>query len=89
MIKIIFLKKKEIEEIVNENLCASGTYSELIYNDDISDEQVLIKRDNEVLDVVEMEEVLNIIETTENVDIKSYDVYEVSNLGDGFAFNIA
>lgn len=88
MVKIIFLKKNEIEEIVNQNICSNGSYSELVYSEVFSDEQILIKNNETILEVLEMEQVMNIIENIYNVFIKSYDVYEISDIGDGFAFNL-
>lgn len=87
MLKILFLKTHEIEEVVERELGISKT-CEVSFNEDENKDQILIKEDNEVQDIMSMESIFPILGKRYNVNISKYDVYEVGFYGDGFAFSI-
>lgn len=87
MLKILFLKSNEIEEIIEKDLKIYQV-CEINFNEADDKEEILIKEDNKVKDVLSIESIFPILEKAYNVSIFNYDVYEVSSLGDGFAFTI-
>lgn len=87
MLKILFLKPHEIEEVVEKELGVSKT-CEVSFNESENKEQILIKEDNEIQDRMSMESIFPMLGKRYNVTISKYDVYEVGYYGDGFAFSI-
>jgi hypothetical protein len=87
MVKILFLNSNEIEVEMNKVAKVGQTY-EVSVDENTSKDVLLVVEDKKIIDTLPIENVFPILEKVHGVGIKSYDVYEVGDFGDGFAFSI-
>lgn len=85
--KILFLKSNEIETEMNKVAKVGQTY-EVSVDDNTGKDVLLVVENNSVVETLPIENVFPVLERVHNTKIKSYDVYEVGDFGDGFAFSI-
>lgn len=85
--KLLFLKTNEIEVEMNKIAKVGQTY-EVSVDDNTSKDVLLVVEDKKIVETLPIENVFPVLEKVHNVKIKSYDVYEVGDFGDGFAFSI-
>lgn len=89
MMKIAFYKKNELNEVLNEVMNKSSQSKvtcEVSFSDEMGGEVVLISENGVVQNTVELWDVLSDLSTHLNIEITKYDVIEVGDFGEGFAF---
>lgn len=88
MVKILFLKSGEVEKEINKTARIGQTFEMSV--DEVESKDILnVIENKEVTNTLPIETIFPILEKVHNVKILSYDVYEVGDHGEGFAFSIA
>lgn len=88
MLKMCFLKTKELEGVLNKGLSNKkgvSTLCNIVVNEDISDEYVKIVH-NDIVENLYLEDLFEVLEHELKIKIINYDVIEVGDYGDGFVF---
>ncbi|WCF11546.1 hypothetical protein NDS46_31815 (plasmid) [Paenibacillus thiaminolyticus] len=87
--KLAFYKQKELNELLNEMINTSME-SELTcrvsYSEEIQSDAVNIFVDGQFKETIDLWDILSQISKYLNVNITHYDVIEVGDAGEGFAF---
>lgn len=87
--KIAFYKKNELNEVLNEVMNKSAEAKvtcEVSFCDDLESEVVLVSENGVLKETVELWDVLSDLSAHLNVEITKYDVIEVGDFGEGYAF---
>lgn len=88
MLKMAYLKKKELENILCERVSyvkQTPTLCSIVITEEPNDEYIEVVY-NSIVEKLYLEDLFDILSETIKLKIKSYDVMEIGDYGDGFVF---